>query len=69
MGYSIRTDKWRYTEWQKRDDTKDVIARELYDHAIDPLETENVAADPANEEAVKELSAQIKAGWKAAVPQ
>jgi hypothetical protein len=33
-GDSIRTDRWRYTEWSDG-------ARELYDHAIDPEETRN----------------------------
>lgn len=42
MGYSMRTDRYRYTEWRSLDDGH-VIARELYDHQEDPLETRNVA--------------------------
>jgi len=35
-GDSIRTDRWRYTEWSDG-------STELYDHAVDPDETHNVA--------------------------
>lgn len=42
MGYSIRTDRYRYTEW-RRFGTPEVLATELYDHARDPNETENIA--------------------------
>jgi iduronate 2-sulfatase len=41
-GYSVRTDRWRYTEWRALDDGG-VRARELYDHQADPEETLNVA--------------------------
>ena len=47
MGYSIRTEKFRYTVWvswkDKVLDTNKVIAQELYDYDKDPLETVNVA--------------------------
>jgi iduronate 2-sulfatase len=42
MGYSVRSATHRYTQWQDRL-TGEVIARELYDHRIDPLETVNRA--------------------------
>jgi hypothetical protein len=38
MGYSVRTERWRYTEW---DDGKRGV--ELYDHDHDPREHTNVA--------------------------
>jgi len=41
MGYSIRTDRFRYTEWRDFA-TGQVTARELYDHRSDPGETRNV---------------------------
>jgi uncharacterized sulfatase len=47
-GDSIRTDRWRYTEWS--DGT-----RELYDHNIDPEETRNVVATNTD---VRELLAR-----------
>lgn len=58
MGVSVRTDRYRYTEWRAFQ-TGEVVARELYDHQGDPLETRNVVATPpdqaAFEEAVKLL--------------
>lgn len=44
MGRSIRTERWRYTEWNGG---KDGV--ELYDHASDPGAFENLAIDPAPE--------------------
>lgn len=43
MGYSIRSDRFRYTEWRDFQ-TSAVRARELYDHESDPQETVNLAA-------------------------
>jgi len=65
-GRSIRTDRWRYTEWKT---PKGIDAgTELYDHENDPKETVNIALKPEYAGRVKELSAQLKAGWKAARP-
>jgi len=68
MGYSIRTDRYRYTEWQEnwRSGSPNVIARELYDHQADPRERVNVADDPKQAETVQQLAQQLKAGWKRA---
>jgi arylsulfatase A-like enzyme len=65
MGYTMRTDRYRYTEWVNTGN-KSVIARELYDHRSDPLETKNVAGEQA--EAVKQLSEQLAKGWRDAGP-
>lgn len=49
MGYSIRTERYRYTEWVQFDNVKfkgnwsKVYGREFYDHHIDPNETLNLA--------------------------
>lgn len=51
-GDSIRTDRWRYTEWSDG-------SRELYDHSIDPEETKNLAAEPALNLIVRQLSEQM----------
>ena len=42
VGYSIRTDRYRYTEWVKGASRQ----LELYDHSVDPDETLNVAYRP-----------------------
>jgi arylsulfatase A-like enzyme len=46
MGYSIRTEKYRYTVWvnwkDKVLDMNKIIVTELYDYEKDPLETENL---------------------------
>ena len=45
MGYSLRTEKYRYTvwvEWKNKVSNFDkIIAEELYDYEKDPLETVN----------------------------
>lgn len=46
-GYSVRTENWRYTEWRAIEGGE-VIARELYDHEKDPLETRNLAGREDN---------------------
>lgn len=53
MGYSMRTERYRYTEWRHLANGK-VFARELYDHQNDPGETSNVAG--AQPEVVQELA-------------
>jgi len=67
MGYSMRTDRFRYTEWQDRNTGK-VLARELYDHAEDPDENVNVASEPRYKRDVTRLSRMLAAGWRAALP-
>lgn len=54
-GYSIRTERWRYTEW-----LQGKAGRELYDHARDPEEIDNLAADPAHRKTVARLSRQVR---------
>lgn len=75
MGYSVRTDGWRYTEWLPWNGTalkpiwQQVFARELYDHRnetyyptnFDAGETENVAADAAYADVVASHSKIIRA--------
>ncbi|GHU98732.1 iduronate-2-sulfatase [Bacteroidia bacterium] len=52
MGYTIRTDKYRYTIWiggnpqtKKQFSAKDVIGEEFYDYLNDPMETRNMIDD------------------------
>ncbi|MEQ1861639.1 MAG: sulfatase [Chthoniobacteraceae bacterium] len=60
IGRSIRTDRWRYTEWKtaKGED----VGTELYDEHGDPNENANVAS--ANAGMVTELARQLRAGWR-----
>ena len=58
MGYSMRTDRYRYIEWQDRR-SREVVATELYDHDIDPQENENVADNARHLELLTNLSDQL----------
>jgi arylsulfatase A-like enzyme len=68
MGYTIRTDSYRYVEWYDWN-TKAFAARELYDHETDPSENVNIAGRPEDQTIVEELAARLKAGWRAALPR
>ena len=67
MGYSVRTDRWRYTEWRHRK-TKKVVARELYDHRGDGRENVNLADRTEHAAEVERLATMLEAGWRAATP-
>lgn len=54
-GYSIRTDRWRYTEW-----LEGKAGRELYDHDNDPDEVHNLADKPDHAKTIARLSADLK---------
>ena len=68
MGYSMRTDRYRFTAWVERADHTKVLATELYDHQADPQENTNIANAPANADLVKRLMMQWKQGWQNAKP-
>jgi arylsulfatase A-like enzyme len=68
MGYSMRTDCYRLTQWLQREDPEEVVAVELYDHQSDPGETVNLAADPANAALVAKLAVKLRADWREALP-
>ena len=68
MGYSIRTDQYRYNEWIDQK-TKEVKFTELYDLKNDPLCKECIDANPENKELVAKLHDQLKAGWRNAKPE
>jgi iduronate 2-sulfatase len=42
MGYSLRNDRWRHTEWIQAG-TKRVVAREFYDHQDTNTPSQNLA--------------------------
>ncbi len=69
-GYTVRTERWRYTEWDGG-----AAGQELYDQQVDPQELQNLAAQPQQVGTVKELQALVHAmhpvkvaGGKAAKP-
>ena len=63
-GYSVRTARYRYTEWGDNGSS----GKELYDYLNDPDETENIALRQENAALVAQLSEQLKAGWQQAMP-
>ena len=68
MGYSMRTDRYRYIEWRFVERPEVIAARELYDHQSDPMENTNLADQPAMADLVHELHEQLKTGWRGAKP-
>lgn len=60
---SICTERWRYSEYEKAPDRA-----ELFDQQSDPGEFTNLAKDPKHGDVVAELSALLKGGWKACLP-
>ena len=68
MGYTLRTDRYRYVQWQKRADGS-VEAEELYDHETDPDETKNLVDDLAHADELKRLRDLMAAGPDAARPE
>ncbi len=66
LGRSVRTARHRLTTWTTPDGTE--VGLELYDHATDPAELENLATDPAHATTVTDLRATLAAGWRGAVP-
>lgn len=55
QGYSIRSQRWRYTEWMEGD-----AGLELYDHNNDPEEKVNLAQKPEYASVIKELSKELR---------
>ncbi|MFV1969345.1 MAG: iduronate-2-sulfatase, partial [Pirellulaceae bacterium] len=64
FGFTLRTPRWRYTEWDQGRQ-----GRELYDHENDPLEQNNLAEDSAQSKRVAAWSAQIQATAAATLPE
>jgi hypothetical protein len=66
MGYSMRTDRFRYTEWGLLGE--EPVGVELYDHRTDPHENVNLAGRSENQAIVAELSRMLREGWRGALP-
>ena len=69
MGRSIRTDRYRMTRWTQTNNPKRLGGLELYDLDSDPQENTNIAGSPKNANLVRQLTAQLDAGWRAALPK
>jgi iduronate 2-sulfatase len=63
FGYSLRTPRWRYTEWDggRR-------GRELYDHQNDPKELSNLANTPEHAKTVTDLASRLHEAVKSTFP-
>ena len=80
MGYTMRTDRYRYTEWPRflfypefepiySLQYKGNIGQELYDHKVDPLENRNVANHKDYADVRKQMQKMLRAGWRKALPK
>jgi hypothetical protein len=67
MGYSMRTPRYRLTEWLGADGES--VAFELYDHQEDPGEDVNLANQPDHRELVARLTRKLHAGSQSAMPK
>lgn len=66
LGYSYRTERYRYIEWINRY-SKKVVGRDLYDYEKDPFETQSLAKNPKYTTILQELAEGLYAdaeGWK-----
>jgi iduronate 2-sulfatase len=68
MGYTLRTDRYRYTQWQDRK-SGEVKARELYDHQNDSQENVNAISRPEYAEEIRKLEALMRQGWRGVLPE
>ena len=67
VGYAIRTDRYRLVKWSA---TKSSFHEyELYDLHTDPEENTNLAHLPESQRLVQQLSNQLEAGWRKALPK
>lgn len=63
-GYSLRTARYRYTEWDSG-----AKGRELYDHESDPREIHNLAERDSHKDVVSELSVQLRQAIQTTLPE
>jgi arylsulfatase A-like enzyme len=61
IGRSIRTDRYRFTLWEKK--KGELVGTELYDHQKDPQGNINLAASPENERLVEKMTRLHRKQW------
>ncbi|MCY3486820.1 MAG: sulfatase-like hydrolase/transferase, partial [Bacteroidetes bacterium] len=61
MGYSIRTRRFRYTEWNGGNE-----GAELYDYEVDPMEIDNLVGDPIYADTLARLKRLMESRKQAA---
>jgi iduronate 2-sulfatase len=64
LGYSLRTERYRYIEWISK--TGAVVGRDLYDYEKDPHEKKNLAAQVEYKELVEKLAQLLRLESKSA---
>lgn len=66
MGYSLRTKRFRYTEWIRfnsatfKKNWQKNFGTELYDYVLDPNETQNLHLKPAYKSLKLQLQKQLR---------
>jgi iduronate 2-sulfatase len=63
FGYSLRTSRYRYTEWDGG-----TRGRELYDHEVDPGERTNLAESVPHQSIAQELQGKLRDAVQASFP-
>ena len=58
QGHSVRTERWRYTEWDGGEK-----GAQLYDHEKDPHEYANLASDPGFAGVVAKMKTLLDQNW------
>ncbi|SHF47465.1 Arylsulfatase A [Mariniphaga anaerophila] len=59
MGYSMRTENYRFTRWQKYENPEEVVAIELYDHSGSKVATMNLAGKSEYKQEVERLNKML----------
>ena len=61
MGYSLRSDRYRYTEWYTWENNKigKYLDAELYDHSTDNKENQNISKNKENAKLIIQLSKKL----------
>lgn len=67
-GRSVRTARYRYTEWIPMEGDGDA-EYELYDLATDPKEFDNLAGSEEMSEIQSRLAGKLRIGWEQALPE